>query len=128
MSIPPESIQLILETLCEFLLNAEDAQIRAKAAESLGRLGLEDAIPILREAIVRSALMSEFDAQLTLVQLRQRVGLTQQDLADAIGVTQKTISIWEKGSVEPKLSLRQTKILMDVLNCTFDELVEATQP
>ncbi|MBF2047768.1 MAG: HEAT repeat domain-containing protein [Leptolyngbya sp. IPPAS B-1204] len=52
MSIPPESIQLILETLCELLLNAEDAQIRAKAAESLGRLGLEDAIPILREAIL----------------------------------------------------------------------------
>lgn len=71
--------------------------------------------------------MSEFDTQLTLVKLRQKAGLTQQDLADAIGVTQKTISIWEKGSVEPKLSLRQTKILMDVLNCTFEELLEATQ-
>jgi DNA-binding XRE family transcriptional regulator len=71
--------------------------------------------------------MPEFDSQLTLVKLRQKAGLTQQDLANAIGVTQKTISIWEKGSVEPKLSLRQTKILMDVLNCTFEELLEATQ-
>jgi DNA-binding XRE family transcriptional regulator len=37
--------------------------------------------------------------ELTLTKLRQRTGLTQQELADAIGVTQKTISIWEKGSV-----------------------------
>jgi DNA-binding XRE family transcriptional regulator len=71
--------------------------------------------------------MPEFDSRLTLVKLRQEAGLTQQDLANAIGVTQKTISIWEKGTVEPKLSLRQTKILMEVLNCTFEELLEATQ-
>jgi DNA-binding XRE family transcriptional regulator len=71
--------------------------------------------------------MLESDARLTLVKLRQKVGLTQQELADAIGVTQKTISIWEKGNVEPKLSLRQTQILMDVLDCTFTELLEATQ-
>ncbi|MBE9127257.1 MULTISPECIES: helix-turn-helix transcriptional regulator [unclassified Coleofasciculus] len=61
--------------------------------------------------------------ELTLTKLRQRAGLTQQELASAIGVTQKTISIWEKGSVEPKLTFEQTKLLMDVLNCTLDELI-----
>jgi transcriptional regulator with XRE-family HTH domain len=70
--------------------------------------------------------MIEADDQLTLAKLRQRVGLTQQELADAIGVTQKTISIWEKGSVEPKVSFRQIKQLMEVLNCTLDELIAAT--
>ena len=55
--------------------------------------------------------------------LRLRAGLTQQELADAIGVTQKTISIWEKGSVEPKLTFEQTKQLMEILSCTLDELI-----
>jgi len=40
-------------------------------------------------------------------------------------VTQKTISIWEKGSVEPKLTFEQTKQLMEILNCTLDELIIA---
>lgn len=63
--------------------------------------------------------------KITLMQLRQRVGLTQQELADSIGVTQKTISVWEKGSVEPKLTFEQTKQLMNVLSCTLDELIIA---
>jgi len=63
--------------------------------------------------------------ELTLTKLRQRTGLTQQELADAIGVTKKTISIWEKGSVEPKLTFEQTKQLMELLNCTLDELIIA---
>lgn len=71
-------------------------------------------------------MMIEADGQLTLTRLRQQAGLTQQELADALEVTQKTISIWEKGSVEPKLSFRQTKKLMEVLNCTLDELIAAT--
>lgn len=71
--------------------------------------------------------MTDRDVQLTLTRLRQQAGLTQQDLADALGVTQKTISVWEKGSVEPKLSLRQTKIMMEVLHCTFEQLLEAIE-
>lgn len=63
--------------------------------------------------------------ELTLMKLRQRTGLTQQELADAIGVTQKTISVWEKGAVEPKLTFEQTKQLMELLNCTLDELIIA---
>lgn len=51
VSIPPESLQLILGTLCKLLLESADPQIRAKAAESLGLLGLEEGIPTLREAI-----------------------------------------------------------------------------
>lgn len=75
----------------------------------------------------QSTHISERLPQLTLTKLRQQAGLTQQDLADALGVTQKTISVWEKGSVEPKLSLRQTKMMMEVLHCTFEDLLAATQ-
>jgi DNA-binding XRE family transcriptional regulator len=67
--------------------------------------------------------MSGENDELTLTKLRQRAGLTQQELADAIGVTQKTSSIWEKGSVEPKVTFEQTKQLMELLNCTLDELI-----
>ena len=69
--------------------------------------------------------MSSENNELTLTKLRQQVGLTQQELANAIGVTQKTISIWEKGAVEPKLTFEQTKLLMEVLNCTLDQLIIA---
>ena len=65
--------------------------------------------------------------EITLMKLRQQAHLTQTELADAIGVTQKTISVWEKGSVEPKLTFQQTKRLMEVLNCTLDELIMAAE-
>lgn len=65
--------------------------------------------------------------EITLMKLRQQAHLTQTELADAIGVTQKTISVWEKGSVEPKLTFQQTKRLMEVLNCTLDELIIAAE-
>lgn len=68
---------------------------------------------------------SNHNNELTLTRLRQKSGLTQQELADAIGVTQKTISIWEKGSVEPKLTFEQTKLLMEILSCTIEELIIA---
>lgn len=67
------------------------------------------------------------DAQLTLKKLRERAGLTQRKLADALGVTITTISSWERGVKEPNLTFAQVKQVTEVLNCTLDELVEATR-
>lgn len=39
----------------------------------------------------------------TLAGLRARAGLTQADVAKALGVTQAAISIWERGDGKPKL-------------------------
>ncbi|EGJ33693.1 MULTISPECIES: helix-turn-helix transcriptional regulator [Moorena] len=64
---------------------------------------------------------------ITLLKLRQQVGLTQRELAEALGVTQKTISIWERGKMQPKLSFWQTKLMMEKLNCTLDQLIIATE-
>lgn len=35
--------------------------------------------------------------------LRKRFGLTQQDLADIAGVTNKAVSAWETGEKEPRM-------------------------
>nr|DAY82429.1 MAG TPA: Helix-turn-helix XRE-family like protein [Caudoviricetes sp.] len=39
----------------------------------------------------------------TLAWLRARAGLTQVDVAKALGVTQAAISAWERGDGKPKL-------------------------
>jgi transcriptional regulator with XRE-family HTH domain len=70
--------------------------------------------------------MSEQKDQLTLKKLRERAGLTQRKLADALDVTIKTVSAWERGVGEPHLTISETQRLMDVLQCTFEELLEAT--
>lgn len=67
------------------------------------------------------------DNQLTLAKLRLRAGLTQRKMADELGITIKTVSAWERGVVEPRLTIPEIQRLMDVLNCTFEELLEATQ-
>ncbi|NEO32661.1 MAG: helix-turn-helix transcriptional regulator [Symploca sp. SIO3C6] len=79
------------------------------------------------------AIKSEFklkleNNQLTLAKLRERAGLTQRQLADALGVTNVTISSWERGLKEPRPNFAQVKIMIQVLGCTLDELVEATNP
>jgi transcriptional regulator with XRE-family HTH domain len=70
--------------------------------------------------------MSEKKDQLTLAKLRKRAGLTQRKLADALNVTIKTVSAWERGVGEPHLTIAETQRLMDILQCTFEELLEAT--
>ena len=70
--------------------------------------------------------MSQKKDQLTLAKLRKRAGLTQRKLADALNVTIKTVSAWERGVGEPHLTISETQRLMDILQCTFEELLEAT--
>lgn len=52
---------------------------------------------------------------------REKSGLTQRDLAVAIGVDQSAVSLWEIGKTRPraKLLLR----LAEILGCSVDELL-----
>lgn len=52
---------------------------------------------------------------------RLAAGLTQTQLAEAIGCKQKDVSRWEAGTVEPKaLTLKK---MAQVLQCSMDDLV-----
>lgn len=57
-----------------------------------------------------------------LARLRRIHDVTQKQVADALGVTVQTISNWEVGRVEPKLTIRQFKALLKILQCSADEL------
>jgi transcriptional regulator with XRE-family HTH domain len=73
--------------------------------------------------------MSEAQEQESaLVRLRRSHGLTQKQIADALGITVQTVSNWEVGRAEPKLTIRQFKALLRVLQCSVDELPDDLGP
>lgn len=51
---------------------------------------------------------------------RQRAGLTQQQLADALGVERATVTMWETGRNWPSASLLPK--MADLLLCSIDDL------
>jgi DNA-binding XRE family transcriptional regulator len=57
-----------------------------------------------------------------LMRLRKRLGLTQKQVADAVGVTDQSVSNWEAGRFEPRLTISQMQALCRVLQCSLDEL------
>lgn len=71
--------------------------------------------PIMRQELVNKNLVS----------IRESLRLNQQQFATALGVSIRTISQWENGKVRnPRLTLTQTKRLIDMTGKTLDELVE----
>ena len=62
-----------------------------------------------------------------LTRLRKRLGLTQKQVADAVGVTDQTVSNWEAGRFEPRLTISQMQALCRILQCSLDELPSFTE-
>ncbi len=69
--------------------------------------------------------MNDREDRITPVDLRKRAKLTQRKLAEALDVRQGTISDWERGLAIPHLRPSQLKRLMETLQCSLDELIEA---
>jgi DNA-binding XRE family transcriptional regulator len=61
-----------------------------------------------------------------LMRLRKRLGLTQKQVAEAVGVTDQPVSTWEAGRFEPKLTISQMQAFYRVLQCSLDELPSFT--
>lgn len=57
--------------------------------------------------------------------LRTQAGLTQEELAQKIGSSQKTISSWEVGRTEP--TMKDVVSICEALDCSMDKLT-GTKP
>lgn len=56
-----------------------------------------------------------------ILELRKKQNITQEELAEKIGVTRQTISKWELGETHPDIN--QAKKLSMIFNISLDELV-----
>lgn len=59
-----------------------------------------------------------------LVQMRKLLGMTQEDLAEKVGVTRQAVAKWESGESMP--DLEKSKLLAEVLGVSLDELANHT--
>ena len=57
-----------------------------------------------------------------IMSLRKKNGLSQEELAEKIGVARQTISKWELGETSP--DLKQSKELSKIFNVSLDELTD----
>lgn len=62
---------------------------------------------------------------LKLKEIRLRVGLTQVQLAEIVGVSQANVSAWELGQSDP--STDTVRKIAAALHCTTDELLGVEQ-
>ena len=56
-----------------------------------------------------------------IMELRKKCGLSQEELAEQVGVARQTISKWELGETSP--DIKQAKELSKIFNISLDELV-----
>jgi transcriptional regulator with XRE-family HTH domain len=59
---------------------------------------------------------------------REQLGLTQRDIATALGKTDQTISNWETGVYEPKMTPREFKQLCELLQWALDDIPDDFGP
>ena len=57
-----------------------------------------------------------------IMELRKKSGLSQEELAEKVGVARQTISKWELGETSP--DLKQSKELSKIFKVSLDELVD----
>ena len=58
----------------------------------------------------------------TIKRMRKERGLTQQELADALGVSRSSIGMYESGTREPNFEM--CKALADFFNCRLSDIIE----
>lgn len=61
----------------------------------------------------------------TLMELRKKRGITQKELGEVLGVSNKTVSKWEKGIIEPDITSMIN--LSKYYGITIDELIKGIE-
>ena len=70
-------------------------------------------------------MTQEQKSQLNPVNLRKRAGLTQRQVARALDIRESTVSEWERGISAPHLPLYKVRQMLQIYQCSLDELVES---
>lgn len=63
--------------------------------------------------------------KITLPAARKNANMTQKDLANACGVSESTVSNWEKGKTEPTVS--QARKIGELVGIHYDNIIFLTQ-
>lgn len=58
--------------------------------------------------------------------VREKSGLSQQELATALGVDQSTVCLWETGKTKPRAKLLPA--IAKILGCSIDDLLAGDGP
>jgi DNA-binding XRE family transcriptional regulator len=66
------------------------------------------------------------ELRLTMQLLRMNAGLTAQQVAQKLGVSESTVRNWDKGRTEPQLKLGQVRLLAELYQCSLDDLIAAS--
>lgn len=69
-----------------------------------------------------------FRKPLGFVTRRKALKLTQKQVADALGITSRTVQSWELGENMPRLAPLQMLRLCNVLQCSLEDLVKDFHP
>lgn len=62
------------------------------------------------------------------VNRRKRLKLTQRQVAEAVGITSRSVQRWELGEALPQLNVLQTWRLCQVLQCSIEDLARDFYP
>ena len=57
-----------------------------------------------------------------ILSFRKQRSLSQRDIAHTLGITDQTVSNWEQGRNEPRLTIRQVVLLCRILDCSLTDL------
>ena len=60
---------------------------------------------------------------MNIKKIREKKGITQQELAKKLGVVQSTVAMWETNKSLPRLATLPA--IAKALGCTIDELLDA---
>jgi len=103
------------------------AAIERALAELSTQINVDDWSDIFNEVVPGELKMAFFQGYYKgteisrLAEMRKQMNISQKQLAEAVGVTQKDISRWERGDVKP--NIKNLKKLANALGCTVDDII-----